>query len=114
MAVEVHFADFGMEVKVEDLSSQNHQKYRFFIHCDQPLLAEGDLVSRRRETFSFLHPLSLEDIEVTDGDQLVDFEALEKDIDPSIIPDEVSELMPSERRYFGSAFPDRLSKCSTL
>ncbi|MDF1715128.1 MAG: hypothetical protein P1U75_00435 [Antarcticimicrobium sp.] len=102
VVVEVHFADFRMEVQVEELSNQNHQKHRFFIHCDQPLLAEGDLVSRRRETFSFLHPLSLEDIEVIDGDRLVDFEALEKDIDPSIIPDEVSELMPSERRHFGS------------
>lgn len=102
VVVEVHFADFRMEVQVEDLSSQNHQKHRFFIHCDQPLLAEGDLVSRRRDTFSFLHPMSLEDIEVTDGDRLVDFEALEKDIDPSIIPDEVAELLPSERRHFGS------------
>lgn len=102
VVVEAHFADFGMEVEAEDLSGQNHQKYRFFIHCDQPLLSEGDLVSRRRETFSFLHPLSLEDIEVTDGDRLVDFEALEKNIDPRIIPDEVSELMPSEKRHFGS------------
>ncbi|CUH48215.1 hypothetical protein RUA4292_02393 [Ruegeria atlantica] len=66
VVVEVHFADFRMEVQVEDLSSQNHQKHRFFIYCDQPLLAEGDLVSRRRDTFSFLHPLSLEDIEVAE------------------------------------------------
>lgn len=102
VVVEVNFADFGMEVQVEDLSNQNHQKYSFFIYCDLPLLTEGDLVSRRRETFSFLHPLSLEDIEVTDGDRLVDFEALEKEIDPSIIPNNVSELLPSERRHFGS------------
>ncbi|RLJ36253.1 hypothetical protein BCF46_3835 [Litoreibacter meonggei] len=102
VVVEVQFADFGMEVQVEDLSTENHQKYRFFIYCDQPLLAEGDLVSRRRETFSFLHPSSLEEIEVVNGDRLVDFEALEKDIDPSIVPLVVSELMPSERRHFGS------------
>ncbi|WP_139196159.1 hypothetical protein [Salinihabitans flavidus] len=102
VVVEVHFTDFRMEVQVEDLSSQNHQKYRFSIYCDQPLLTEGDLVSRRGETFSFLHPLSLEDIEVTNGDRLMDFEALEKDIDPSVIPDEVLELLPSERRHFGS------------
>ncbi len=102
MVVEVHFADFGMEVHVEDLSSQNHQKYRFFIYCDQPLLVEGDLVSRRKETFSFLHPQSLEDTTVVDGDRLVNFEALEKDIDLSIIPGDVSELLPSERRHFGS------------
>jgi hypothetical protein len=101
VVVEVQFADFGMEVQVQDLSSQGHQKHRFFIHCDQPLLAEGDLVSRRRETFSFLHPISLDEIEVVDGDRPVNFEALEKDTDPSIIPDAVSELMPSERRHFG-------------
>jgi hypothetical protein len=101
VVIEVHFADFWMEVQVEDLSSKNYQKYRFSIHCDRPLLAEGDLVSHRGETFSFLHPLSLEDIEVVNGDRLGDFDALEKDIDPSIIPDEVSELMPSERRHFG-------------
>ncbi|MDF3419992.1 hypothetical protein HKX23_16710 [Sulfitobacter sp. KE29] len=102
VVVEVHFADFGMEVHVEDLSSQNHQKYCFFIYCDQPLLVEGDLVSRRKETFSFLHPQSLEDTTVVNGDRLVDFEALEKDIDPSIIPGDVSEILPSERRHFGS------------
>lgn len=102
VVVEVHFANFGMEVQVEDLSNKNHQKYRFFIYCDQPLLAEGDLVSRRRGTFSFLHPLSLEDIEVVNGDRLVDFEILEKDIEPGIIPSDFSELMPSERRHFGS------------
>jgi hypothetical protein len=102
VVVEVHFADFGMEVHVEDLSSQNHQKYRFFIYCDQPLLVEGDLVSRRRETFSFLHPQSFEETTVVNGDRLVDFEALEKDIDPSIIPGDVSEILPSERRHFGS------------
>lgn len=102
MVVEVHFANFGMEVEVEDLSSQNHQKYHFFIYCDQPLLAEGDLVSRRRETFSFVHPRSLKDIEVVSGDRLVDFEALEKNINPKDIPDELSALMPSEMRHFGS------------
>lgn len=102
VVIEVHFADFRMEVQVEDLSSQNNQKHCFFIHCEQPLLAEGDLVSLRQETFSFLHPLSLEDIEVTNGDRLVDFEALEQDIDPSIIPRDVEELLPSERRHFGS------------
>lgn len=102
VVVEVHFADFRMEVQVEDLSSPDHQKYRFFIYCDQPLLTEGDLVSRRGETFSFLHPLSLEDIEVTKGDRLMDFEALEKDIDPNVIPDEPLEFLPSERRHFES------------
>lgn len=101
VVVEVHFADFLMDVQVEDLSSENHQKHRFFIYCDQPLLSEGDLVSRRGETFSFLHPLSLEDIDVANGDRIMDFEALEKDLDPSVIPNEVSELMPSERRHFG-------------
>lgn len=100
VVIEVHFADFGMEVQLEDLSNQNHQKYRFFIYCDQPLLVEGDFVSRRGETFSFLHPLSLENIEVVDGDRLVDFNALENAIDPSIIPDKISELMPSEKRHF--------------
>lgn len=102
VVAEVHFTDFQMEVQVEDLSSENHQKYRFVIYCDQPLLSEGDLVSRRGETFSFLHPLSLEDIEVTNGDRIINFETLEKDIDPSVIPNELSELMPSERRHFGS------------
>jgi hypothetical protein len=102
VVAEVHFTDFQMEVQVEDLSSENHQKYRFVIYCDQSLLSEGDLVSRRGETFSFLHRLSLEDIEVTNGDRIINFETLEKDIDPSVIPNELSELMPSERRHFGS------------
>lgn len=100
VVTEVNFADFCMSVQVEDIENQYHQKHQFFIYCTEPLLSVGDLVSRRKRVFSFLHPSTLENLEVVNGDRLINFEAIERIIDGSIIPQDISEMMPSERRHF--------------
>ena len=100
VVIEVEFTDFVMMVLIEDLSTPNHQQHRFYVYCDQQLLNAGDFVSRRSDSFSFLHPISLESIEVVDGELLLDLGALEGDINHNEIPKDIYDMVSSEKRHF--------------
>jgi hypothetical protein len=100
VVIEAEFAGFVMMVLIEDLSTPSQQQHSFHVYCDQPLLNAGDFVSQRSGRFSFLHPISLESIEVVDGELLLDLDALEGDIDHNEIPRDIHDMVPSEKRHF--------------
>lgn len=100
VVTEVEFRELSMKVLLEDISAQDHHQHCFIVYCDQQLLHEGDFVSRHGRTFSFLHPISLENIEVSDGELLLKLDALERDIDHNQIPEDIFEMVPSEKRHF--------------
>ena len=102
VVIEVVFRDFSMEVLIEDISGQSHHQHRFSVYCHTQLIHEGDFVSRRGMSFSFLDPISFESLEVSDGDMLLNLEKLEGSIEQDEIPQDIAAMLPSEKRHFTS------------
>lgn len=102
VVTEVEFRDCLMEVLIEDISGQSHHQNRFSVYCHKQLLHDGDFVSRRGMSFSFLDPISFESLEVSDGDMLLNLEELEGSIEQDEIPQDIAAMLPSEKRHFTS------------
>jgi hypothetical protein len=101
--IDVEFSNLEMSVLIEDLSTKNHQKHQFLIYCDQQLLNAGDFVSWRENMFSFLNPATLKDMEVVNGEILLDIDELEGSIDHNEIPQQISDIVATENRHFSYA-----------
>lgn len=109
VVAEVEFSDLAMSVLIEDLSATNHQKYRFQVYCDQQLLNPGDFVSWRGKVFSFLNPITLESIEVVNGEVLLDLDEVEGGIDHNEIPQKLTDMVATEKRHFSQALASNVT-----
>lgn len=102
LVVEVEFSNFEMSVLIEDLLAKKHQ-HRFLIYCDQQLLYTGDFVSWRKNVFSFLNPVTLEDMKVANREILLDIDEFEGSIDHNEIPEQITDMVATENRHFSYA-----------
>lgn len=109
LVTEVYFSDLSMSVLIEDLSTKNHQKHRLQIYCDQQLLNAGDFVSWRGNVFSFLNTVTLESIEIVNGEILLNLDEVEGGIDHNEIPQKISDMVATEKRHFSYALTSNVT-----
>ncbi len=101
LVIEVKRTGAHITVLAESISDGQNSKIKFSILSKSDVIEEGDFVSKKGDTYSFLRKDTLEGVEILDGYSFdPEDDEDEQVIDDSVIPNSPSEMTQREFKYF--------------